>query len=88
MLTCLFLLKCIRPIHLSPHVILTRNYASHHRSRAPTCLQCCLQLFNGTVDSENTDLFNYVGDNKPCDHDWLKMLLGNAPMSNVLIAPC
>ncbi len=34
--------------------------------------------------SGNTESFNYSGNDGTCDHSWLTMLLGNAP----LVARC
>ena len=58
----------------------TRNYASNHSSRAVVPLRCCLRMFVGTMVSGNTDSLNYADNDGTCDHSWLTMLSGNAPL--------
>jgi len=73
---CLFLVYFAQQHDAS----LTSN-ASNHRSRAlvPTTklLQCCLQMFVGTMVSRNTrSSLNYSGNNGTS----LTVLLGNTPL--------
>ncbi len=79
-------LLCPRAYVFKPiYILLTRNYASNHRWRAvvQTTEVCDADW---TLVSGNTESLNYAGNDETCDHSWLTMLLGTAPLADVQMA--